>query len=171
LGLGVPFPPIAECFEHLEEALQIVLQMWSDDDGPYAGEHYHLAETLCQPRPTRHPHPPVLIGGSGERKTLRLVAQYADACNLFATDLATVEHKLTVLDRHCEDLGRDPSSVERTIIAGGADPLADPDGFLAGMERYAKLGIDAVWLSAPAVDPAGWVERVADRVGTRLADL
>src|SRR3954453_702779 len=80
-GLGVPFPPVAERFERLEEALQICLQMWSDDDGPYDGRHYQLAETICRPRPVSEPRPRIMIGGGGERKTLRLVAQYADACN------------------------------------------------------------------------------------------
>ena len=83
LGLGVPFPPLAERFELLEEALQICLQMWSDDDGPFDGAHYQLAETLCRPAPVSSPRPRIMIGGSGERKTLRLVAQYADACNFF----------------------------------------------------------------------------------------
>src|SRR3954451_2722751 len=83
LGLGVPFPPTAERFERLEEALQICLQMWGDDDGAYAGKHYQLAEKICQPRPISRPRPPIFIGGGGEKKTLRLVARYADACNLF----------------------------------------------------------------------------------------
>jgi len=113
-GLGFPFPPMAERFEMLEEALQIVLQMWSDDDGPYRGEHYDLERTLNSPQPLQRPHPPILIGGSGERKTLRLVAQYADACNLFSTpDMA---HKLDVLRAHCEALGRDYDAIEKTVI-------------------------------------------------------
>ena len=107
-GLGVPFPPTAERFERLEEALQICLQMWDpDDNGPYEGRHYQLAETLCVPPPLSRPRPPILIGGSGERKTLRLVAQYADACNLFVATPAEATHKLDVIRRHGEDVGRE----------------------------------------------------------------
>ena len=104
-GLGVPFPPVGERFERLEETLQIVLQMWSDDDGPYQGRHYSLAETINVPQAITRPHPPIMIGGSGERKTLRLVAQYADACNLFAAPQAgpdAVRAKLDVLQQHCD---------------------------------------------------------------------
>jgi F420-dependent oxidoreductase-like protein len=113
-GLGFPFPPLAERFERLEETLQIILQMWSDNDGPYHGHHYHLERTLNSPQPLQRPHPPILIGGSGERKTLRLVAQYADACNLF--DSPDVGRKLDVLRSHCERLGRDYDSIEKTVI-------------------------------------------------------
>ena len=170
LGLGVPFPPVSERFERLEEALQICLQMWSDDDGPYEGRYYRLAETICSPRPVRQPRPPILIGGSGEKKTLRLVARYADACNLFAPDPSVVAHKLEVLDRHCDAESRDPAAIERTIIFG-ADPLADVDGFLAAMEGYASLGIGQVWVSPGGPDPAGWVADVTERVVPRLSAL
>ena len=91
-ALGVPYPPTAERFERLEEALQIVNQMWSDNDGPYEGRHYQLAETMCHPQPVRQPHPPIMIGGGGERKTLRLVAKYADACYLFEQGYDVVGH-------------------------------------------------------------------------------
>ena len=112
-GLGLFFPPLAERFERLEEALQICLQMWSDDDGPYRGKHYQLGRTLCSPMPLSRPHPPILIGGSGERKTLRLVARYADACNIF--DTPELAHKLDVLREHCAKEGRDYDSIEKTV--------------------------------------------------------
>jgi F420-dependent oxidoreductase-like protein len=112
-ALGLPFPPIAERFERLEEALQICLQMWSDSDGPFEGRYYHLGRTLNAPQALTRPHPPILIGGSGEHKTLRLVATYADACNLFPGDL---EHKLDVLRAHCEEVGRPYDEIEKTVI-------------------------------------------------------
>ena len=117
LGLGVPFPPISERFERLEETLQIAKQMWSEDDGAYHGKYYNLAQTLNSPQPLSEPHPPILIGGSGEKKTLRLVAQYADACNLFARmGVDTVRTKLDVLKRHCEEVGRDYEAIEKTTL-------------------------------------------------------
>jgi F420-dependent oxidoreductase-like protein len=169
-ALGVPFPPMKERFERLEEALQICLQMWSDDDGPYEGKHYQLAETICVPRPIQQPHPPIMIGGDGERKTLRFVAQYGDACNLFGGDYELVKHKLEVLERHCDDVGRDPATIERTI-QGRGDPIGDPDGFMAQMERYAALGVDLVELSPPAPDPLGFVEQIGEKIVPRLAEL
>jgi len=114
-GLGVPFPSLRERFERLEEALQITLQMWSDNNGPYEGKHYQLAETISSPQPLSKPHPPILIGGGGERKTLKLVARYADACNLFG-DPATVRHKLDVLRQHCGDEGRNYDEIEKTVL-------------------------------------------------------
>jgi F420-dependent oxidoreductase-like protein len=114
-GLGIPFAPIRERFEMLEETLQICLQMWSGEHGadrPFEGKHFRLERTLNSPQSLTRPHPPIMIGGGGERKTLALVARYADACNLFATpDLA---HKLDVLRRHCEEIGRDYDSIEKT---------------------------------------------------------
>src|SRR5690349_19453989 len=114
-GLGVPFPSMSERFERLEEAIQICLQMWSDNNGPYDGKHYQLTETLCSPMPVSSPRPRILIGGSGERKTLRMVAQYANACNIMGSpeDLA---HKIDVLRRHCDAVGRDPNEIEVTTM-------------------------------------------------------
>jgi F420-dependent oxidoreductase-like protein len=169
-GLGVPFPPISERFERLEEALQICQQMWSDNEGPYEGKHYQLAETICVPRPIQQPGPPVMIGGSGERKTLRLVAQYGDACNLFATTPDEIAHKLEVLARHCDDQGRDFKAIEKTIVAG-INPLTDVDGFLSQMDAYAKLGIELVELSPGVPDPAAWVTELGAQVVPRLAEM
>ena len=113
-GLGLVFPPIAERFEHLEDALRICLQMWSEEDGPFTGTHARLERTLNSPQAITRPHPPILIGGSGERKTLRLVARYAQACNLFpGPDL---DHKLDVLRQHCETEGRDYDEIEKTVL-------------------------------------------------------
>jgi F420-dependent oxidoreductase-like protein len=111
-GLGLFFPPLAERFERLDEALRICLQMWSDDDGPFHGKYYHLERTLNSPQPLTRPHPPVLIGGAGEKKTLRLVARYADACNIF--DTPELAHKLDVLREHCAAEGRDYDGIEKT---------------------------------------------------------
>jgi F420-dependent oxidoreductase-like protein len=117
LGLGVPFPSLKERFECLEETLQIAKQMWSGEVAPYEGKHFHLAETLTSPQPLSKPHPPILIGGSGERKTLRLVAQYADGCNLFArSGVDALKHKLNVLRRHCDDFGRSYDEIEKTAL-------------------------------------------------------
>jgi F420-dependent oxidoreductase-like protein len=151
LGLGVPFPPVSERFERLEETLQIAKQMWSGVVGPYEGKHYQLAETLCQPMPLSTPHPRILIGGGGEQKTLRLVARYADACNLFAMPgeegLSALSHKLDVLRAHCEAEGRPFEAIEKTVI--GPAPLRAehqmamaPDAVPAFVEQLEGLGID-----------------------------
>jgi F420-dependent oxidoreductase-like protein len=169
-GLGVPFPPTAERLARLEEALQICLQMWSDNDGPYDGRYYHLAETICSPRPIQRPHPKILIGGGGEQKTLRLVARYADACNLFAVSPEEVRHKLEVLARHCEAEGHDPNTIEKTILGGG-DPIGDPDGFLSAMDAYAKLGIDHVELVPSGPDPVAYVTELGRTIIPHLAAL
>ena len=113
-GLGLLFPPTAERFERLEEALQICQQMWSDSDAPYSGKHYQLARTLNSPQPLSRPHPPILIGGGGEKKTLRMVAQYADSCNIPGPDSAQAAAKLEVLREHCAAVGRDYDSIEKT---------------------------------------------------------
>ena len=170
LGLGVPFPPMSERFERLEEALQICQQMWSDNDGPYEGRHYQLAETICQPQPIQRPGPKILIGGSGEKKTLRFVAKYGDACNLFAFDPVEVAHKLDVLAAHCETEGRDPATIKKTIVTG-TNPLDDVDGFLRSMDGYAKLGIDLVELGPSGPDPAGWVAEVTEQLVPALNEL
>lgn len=169
-GLGVPYPPVAERFERLEETLQICNQMWDPaNNGPYRGKHYQLDETLCSPPPINKPK--VLIGGGGERKTLRLVAQYGDACNLFGSSVDDVSHKLDVLRRHCDDVGRDYESVRKTILANNPRPEPDTmDEFLAAMADYAKLGIDTVIVMPTTGAPASWIDAMAP-VAPRLAEL
>ena len=150
-GLGLSFPSTAERFERLEETLQICLQMWSEDDGPYNGKHYQLERTLNSPQVLRKPHPPILIGGGGEKKTLRLVAKYAQACNLFAT--AELEHKLDVLRRHCEDVGRDYDDIEKTVMMG-LDPGErgeNIDSILENLQKMAALGISHAHGIVPGV--------------------
>jgi F420-dependent oxidoreductase-like protein len=112
-GLGFPFPPVAERFERLEETIQYLLQMWSDDDGPFHGKYYQAERLMNVPQALTKPHPPIMIGGGGEKKTLRLVAKYAQACNLFNTP--DLEHKLDVLKQHCEDVGRDYDEITKTV--------------------------------------------------------
>jgi F420-dependent oxidoreductase-like protein len=163
-GLGLTFPPTAERFERLEEALQICLQMWSDDESAYDGKHYQLARTLNSPQSIRRPHPPILIGGGGERKTLRLVAQYAQACNLFATP--ELEHKLDVLRRHCEDVGRDYDDIEKTVMAP-LDPGANGekvDDLLRELERFHKLGVAEVHGRFPDMQDLKRIEILGERV-------
>jgi len=170
LGLGVPYPSMGERFERLEETLQICLQMWSEDEGPYEGRHFQLAETICRPAPLSSPRPKILIGGSGERKTLRFVARYADACNLFSAGHDEVAHKLDVLAGHCETEGRDPAEIERTIIAM-SNPLDDVDAFLTDMEGYARVGIEKVMLVPGSDDPAGLVRGIGEQVLPRMREL
>jgi F420-dependent oxidoreductase-like protein len=168
-GLGVPVAPVAERFERLEETLRICLQMWSDDDGPFHGRHYRLAETLCAPPPLSRPHPPILVGGGGERKTLRLAARYADACNVFATSPEDVAHKLDVLRAHCDAEGRDYDAIAKTLLAV-RPALADVDEFVAAADQYAKLGVTEMAVM-PERHPVEFAEQIAERVLPRLADL
>jgi alkanesulfonate monooxygenase len=140
-GLGLPFPPTAERFERLEEALQICLQMWSDSEEPYRGKHYNLERTLNSPQPLRRPHPPILIGGGGERKTLRLVAQYAQACNLFAGP--ELERKLDILREHCAAVGRNYDDIEKTVMMPfDVGPKGErSDALLDELRTLSELGI------------------------------
>jgi F420-dependent oxidoreductase-like protein len=153
-GLGIPFPSLAERFERLEELLQIAHQMWRGDQSPYAGRHYQLVRPLNSPNSLQRPHPPILIGGSGERKTLRLVARYADACNLFDTGNNSfhddLEHKLRVLREHCKAAGRDETEIEKTVTTAfdlGEDRQAGLADLLSHLAELAALGIDHVLVS------------------------
>ncbi|MFG3615975.1 LLM class F420-dependent oxidoreductase [Nocardia sp. NPDC047654] len=169
-GLGVAFPSTAERFERLEETLRICRQMWDpQDNAAFDGKYYQLAETLCSPQPINRPK--VLIGGGGERKTLRLVARYGDACNLFGSSPADVEHKLDVLRRHCDDVGRDYDEIRKTIIANNPRPSPDNrDDFVRQMADYAKLGIDTAIVTPTTGSPAAWIDGMAPAVA-QLAEL
>jgi F420-dependent oxidoreductase-like protein len=171
LGLGIPFPPVAERFERLEETLQICLQMWSDDDGPYEGTHYQLDRTLNSPQPLTSPHPPIMIGGGGERKTLRFVARYAQACNLFpGPDLA---HKLDVLREHCDRERRVYDEIQKTcyfvydVGRGGekAQQVIDQLGQLA------ELGFETAIGQVVHVSEITPLEVIGSEVIPAVADL
>ena len=150
-GLGVPYPPVAERFERLEETLRIAGQMWSGDEQPFIGKHYRLERPLNSPPALRRPHPPILIGGTGEKKTLRMVAQYADACNIFDMGSEGISQKLEVLRGHCERLGRDYDAIARTTLGvlhvtadgnDGRDGTQSVDQVVDHLGELAAIGID-----------------------------
>src|SRR5262245_54383677 len=172
-GLGVPFPPLAERFERLEEALRIAKQMWSGEVAPFEGRHYRLAEALCVPAPLSRPHPPILIGGMGEKKTLRLVARYADACNLFAyVGAEQLAQKLDVLRRHCDTEKRDFDTIHRSAL-GSANFSAGktPSDFLRLCERLAKLGIQELIVNIPNVQEIAPIDTLAKEIVPNVEGL
>src|SRR5208283_2151813 len=140
-GLGIPFPPLAERFEQLEETIQICLQMWAGDERPYDGKLNHLERPLNSPNALTKPHPPIMIGGGGEKKTLRLVAKYAQACNLFPSP--ELGHKLDVLREHCEREGRNYDEIEKTaIFRFDVGPKGEKTGELIDqLGQLAEMGI------------------------------
>jgi alkanesulfonate monooxygenase len=149
----VPFPPLGERFERLEEALRIVHQFWSGEARPFQGKHYQLAETLCSPPPVAKPHPPILIGGMGERKTLRLVARYADACNLFAfAGVPALKAKLDVLRRHCEAERRPYQAIEKTTLATANLEKQSPAHIVEQCRALAGIGIQHAIFNFPRVE-------------------
>jgi F420-dependent oxidoreductase-like protein len=169
-GLGIPFPSLAERFERLEELVLIALRMWQGDESPWDGAHYQLLRPLNSPNTLQRPHPPILIAGSGERKTLRLVARHADMCNLFdlpGTGFAdNLKHKLDVLRSHCADAGRDYDAIEKTVSTL-IDPDADPVTFLAHLTDLASLGIAHAVVSprTPWDEPAlDWLAALAPAI-------
>ncbi len=157
LGLGVPYPPLKERFERLEETLQIAHQMWSGEVGEYKGRHYELAETLNVPQVISKPHPPILIGGTGEQKTLRFVAKYGDACNLFARmGEDALKHKLEVLRGHCEAEGRPYEEIEKTsldtlLVTRDGQEGKSPQEAIDYFGNLAQLGFDHALISMPNV--------------------
>jgi F420-dependent oxidoreductase-like protein len=176
LALGVPFPALTTRFERLEETLQIVHQMWSENVGAYDGRHYKLARTLNSPQPLSRPHPPIMIGGSGEKKTLRLVAKYADASNIFAGPHAgpdAVKAKLDVLREHCTREGTNYERIRKTILyVGPLDPTVEGGkSFTDQMSGYAEIGIDEVHVMPFGPDPVGFIVGLGDHVIPSLSSL
>ncbi|HEY0486737.1 MAG TPA: LLM class F420-dependent oxidoreductase [Mycobacteriales bacterium] len=169
-GLGVPYPPLAERFERLEETLQIAHQMWSGDSSPFRGKYYELERPLNSPPPLSSPHPPILIGGSGERKTLRLVARYADACNIFDAGPDVVRHKLEVLRSHCEAEGRDYAAIEKTTLGtlalsrDGREGTATVDQAVERFGALASIGVDHAIVNMPRVHDEAALELVPELV-------
>jgi F420-dependent oxidoreductase-like protein len=173
-GLGVLFPPTAERFERLEETLQIAHQMWSGEVKPYRGKHYRLEEAMNNPQALSRPHPPVMVGGMGEKKTLRLVAQYADACNLFAYGGAgTIRHKLEVLQRHCEDVGRDYEEIECTALgtANLGPESMGPDDVIEMCRDLSEAGIEHLIFNMPNVHEISPLETFGQKVIPAVAEL
>jgi F420-dependent oxidoreductase-like protein len=166
LGLGVPYPPLKERFEQLEEVLQLAHQMWKDDDSPFHGNHFTLDRPLNHPQPVSKPHPPILIGGSGEKKTLRLVAQYADACNLFEMPIPMIAAKLDVLQQHCADVGRDYAEIEKTTLGmGSIGDGEDAQSVEQAVDRFgalAEIGIDHAIIGLARPDDPRSFEKIGD---------
>ena len=162
--------PLAERFERLEEVVQIALQMWRGDQAPWQGTHYQLPRPLNSPNTLQQPHPPVLIAGSGERKTLRLVARYGDMCNLFdlpGTGFADdLKHKLDVLRSHCEAAGRDYDAIEKTVSTF-LDPDEGPARALDHLAALADLGVEHAMVSPRRP----WDEATLDRVAAIVPDV
>ena len=163
-GLGVPYPPVAERFERLEETLQIARQMWDGDESPYAGAHYSLDRPLNSPPALSRPHPRILIGGGGEKKTLRLVAQYADACNIFDMGPDAVKAKYDVIAAHCETVGRDPAEIERTVLSQVDLAAESVDQVVERLGSLAAIGTDHVILGVARVHERGALDPVPELV-------
>ncbi|MFC6017691.1 LLM class F420-dependent oxidoreductase [Plantactinospora solaniradicis] len=163
-GLGFPFPPIAERFEILEETLRYVLQMWSDDDGPFSGRHIQADRLLNSPQPLTRPHPPIMIGGGGEKKTLRLVAKYAQACNLFNTP--ELERKLEILRGHCEREGRNYDEITKTVyqFMDIGDNGEKTEALIEELRRLRGLGFDMAIGAVPQLPRLDVLERIGTDV-------
>jgi F420-dependent oxidoreductase-like protein len=178
LGLGVPFPPTKERFEWLEEMLQIAHRMWAGDEQPFEGKHYRLARPLNSPNALTKPHPPILIGGTGEQKTLRFVAKYGDACNLFARmGMDVLRQKLDVLRGHCQAEGRPYNEIEKTTLdhialsRDGANGTQTPAQLIEQCSALAELGVDHAIISLPNVHEEGSLDLLATDVIPALKDI
>jgi F420-dependent oxidoreductase-like protein len=173
-GMGFPFPPLRERFERLEEALQIAHLLWEDDRSPFEGRHYRLEKPINSPQPLSQPRPPILIGGMGEKKTLRFVAKYADACNLFTRYGDDVlKQKIQVLRRHCDNEGRDFDDLEVTTLTTvhlteGEDT---PAQVIQSCEKWAEMGVDHAIFNMPNVHDVEPLETFGEAIIPAVADL
>lgn len=167
-AMGLPFPPVAERFGQLEETLQLATRMWAGDASAFEGGHYQLARPISSPRPVARPRPPILIGGMGEHRTLRLVADYADACNLFDVPDggATLRHKLAVLAEHCRAAGRPYDAIDKTVSTL-LEPGASPGAVARRCEVFAELGIEHVVV----ITTGPWTEEAVADLGSATAAL
>ena len=167
-AMGLSMPPVPERFARLEETLRIARQMWSGDEAPFAGAHYRLERPISSPQPLTRPHPPILIGGAGEQRTLRLVATYADACNLY--DIpdggATLRHKLDVLAVHCDAVGRPFDRIEKTVSTR-LQPGESPDSVVRRFEALAALGAE----HAVVITAGAWTEEAVATLSTAAESL
>jgi len=160
--LGLEFGGRGDRADRLEESLQIIRGLWTQPRTTFAGEHYHLQDAVAEPKPVQRPHPPIWIGGSGPRRTLRLAAQYADVWNAAGGTAEEVAASSRILDRHCADVGRDPGEIRRSVqIGAGAD---DVDGLRAVVEPYVAVGVTDVVLIVRGEDPVSVAEQVTERL-------
>jgi F420-dependent oxidoreductase-like protein len=170
-GLGLSLPPLKERFEVLEETIQVCLQMWSGehgDDQPFAGKHVRIERALNLPQCLSRPHPPIMIAGAGEQKTLRLVARYGDACGLYPTPDLT--HKLDVLKGHCHTQGRDYDEIEKTATYV-VPPGAKPRDVIEGLRTFAGLGIQTAYLRIDDLAEIKPLEAIGREVVPAAAEL
>ena len=153
-ALGLLDPLTSNRFTRLEETIMIAKQMWSGEEKPFDGKIYHLGKTISNPQPIQKPHPPILIGGGGEQKTLKFVAKYGDACNLFGDDLEVLKRKIEVLKQHCKELGRPYDEIEKTVgIRASVNEFAsNTKEFLDNFREFSKLGINHIILNANSND-------------------
>ncbi|CAN5802785.1 LLM class F420-dependent oxidoreductase [soil metagenome] len=179
-ALGFPMPPLGTRFGMLEEVLQAVHLGWRGERGgqaPFEGQHYRMADVLNSPQALSRPHPPILVGGGGERRTLRLVAQYADACNVFGTDPEKLRHKFEVLRRHCADVGRDYEGIEKTILASvsisrdGARGSLVPTRLVERLARTTEVGAQHAIISVRGVHDLSRLELIGSDVIPQLRDI
>ena len=177
---GFPMPPLGQRFEMLEETLQLARQAWAGEHGarePFDGRHYQATDPLNSPQALSRPRPPILIGGGGERRTLKYVAQYADACNIFGTDVAKLQHKFDVLRGHCETVGRDYAEIEKSILTGvsitpdGARGTLTPDAMVERFGRAAEAGAQHAIFGLKNVEDISRIELIGREVIPQLRNV